>query len=57
MSIVGLEPPTIRIIASLSNHYTNIIYWKSKNKKFTFFANGIYVLTKDNRYYLQHVGF
>ena len=40
MSIVGLEPPTIRIIASLSNHYTNIIYWMSKNKKYIFLPMG-----------------
>ena len=61
MSIVGLEALTIEMVASLANHYTKITYKNSINKKYFtntyIFTNGIFVLTKDNTYYLQHVGF
>ena len=40
MSIVGIEPLTIRMVASLANHYTNITYNKSINKKDNFLPMG-----------------
>ncbi len=42
MSIVGLEPLTIRIVASLANHYTNKnkATGTGKNKKYTFLPMG-----------------
>jgi hypothetical protein len=49
----NLQP---RMVASLVNHYTNMTYKKNKNKNILY-TNGIYDLTKDNRYYLQHIGF
>jgi hypothetical protein len=40
MSIVVLEILTIKMVASLANHYTNMTYRKSKNKKYTFLPMG-----------------
>ncbi len=40
MPIVVLEPLTIRMVDSLANHYTNITYCLSKNKKYTFLPMG-----------------
>ena len=40
LSTVGIEPLTIRMVASLANHYTNMTYLKSINKKYTFLPMG-----------------
>ncbi len=37
MSVVGIEPQTIRMVASLANHHTNIT---RINKKYTFLPIG-----------------
>jgi hypothetical protein len=54
--IVGIVPLTLRMVASLANYYTNMTL-KLQKKEICFFTNGIYDLTKDNRYYLQLIGF
>ncbi len=37
LSTVGIDPLTIRMIASLADHYTNMTNLKSINKKYTFY--------------------
>jgi hypothetical protein len=39
----GLESLTFRMIASLTNHYTNMTYWRNKNKKYTFLSMGFMI--------------
>jgi hypothetical protein len=41
--IVGLVPLTIKIVSSLANHYTNMINWSNKNKKYTFLSMGFMI--------------
>jgi hypothetical protein len=40
LATVGVEPLTIRMVASLANHYTNMTYLKTINKKYTFLPMG-----------------
>ena len=41
ISVISAQ--TLRIVASLANHYTNITYWIAKNKKYNFIPMGFMI--------------